>query len=83
MKVKKNDLSFFRFAFVFPLKQEKKAVKRNRGKRVMREAVKGFLPLLEGGFDIIFIIKKNLLEEDFQEIKKETEKIFKKAQLIQ
>ncbi len=82
IKVRENNLNLSRFAFVVPVKNEKKANKRNRLKRVFREAVRSLFPLIKKGFDVIFIIKKEAQEKSFDEIKKEIEMIFKKGELI-
>ncbi len=82
IRIKKNDFSLPRFAFVFPFKQEKSAVKRNKGKRLFREIVRHCLPSIKGGFDIILIIKKKSLTQDKKEIEEDVVKVFKKTKLI-
>ncbi len=83
VRMKRNELPFSRFAFVFPVKQEKRATRRNRGKRLFREATRQLSPFVKRGFDIIFIIKKEALGEHFEDIKRETEKLLKKAGILQ
>ncbi len=82
LKKKKNNFSFPRFAFVFPIKNEKKATKRNRGKRLFREVVRALLPFIKEDVDGIFILKRGADERSFQEIKKDVESVFKKIKLI-
>ncbi len=82
LKIKENNLNLFRFAFVFPVKNEKKAVKRNRGKRMFREIVQSFLSFIKKEVDVIFIIKKGADERSYGEIKEDVEKVFKKIKLI-
>jgi len=80
-KMIENNLPFPRFAFAVPSKLEKRAVKRNRIKRIFREAVRSLLPLIRPGVDIVFIIRKqnNL---GFRETKEEIEKRLKKERVI-
>lgn len=82
VKIKENNLSFSRFGFVFPVKQEKRAVKRNKGKRMFREVLKKESPSIKGGFDIIFIIKKESLKAKREDIEKEVKNIIEKAKII-
>jgi ribonuclease P protein component len=82
IKIKKNELGILRFAFVFPIKIEKKANKRNRTKRVFREATRSLFPLTKEGFDIIFIMKKEAEDKNYEEIRGEIEKVFKNIKLI-
>ncbi len=81
LKIKKTDKPLSRFAFVVPLKFEKKATERNKIKRVFRETVKSLFPLIKGGFDIIFIIK---LKENlsFSSLQKELKLLFKEIKII-
>ncbi len=82
LKKKKNNLSFPRFAFVFPVKNEKKATKRNRGKRLFREVVRILLSFVEEDVDVIFILKRGADEKSVQEIGEDIEIVFKKIKLI-
>ncbi len=82
LKKRKNNLFFPRFAFVSPIKNEKKAVKRNKGKRLFREAVRNILSLVKENVDVIFILKKGADEKNIEEIKKDIERVFKKIKLI-
>ncbi|MGA2967770.1 MAG: ribonuclease P protein component [Candidatus Levyibacteriota bacterium] len=65
-----------RFGFVVSKKIDKRAVVRNRTKRVLREAAKHFLKDLAGR-DIIIFVKKSLSFKDKEEVIKELSKIFK------
>ncbi len=82
MRVKKNNFLLSRFAFVFPFKQEKSAVKRNKGKRLFREIVRHCLPSIKGGFDVILIIKSKSLVQNRKEIEEDIIRVFKKSKLI-
>ena len=47
------------------------SVKRNRVKRVLREAFKDIFPGLKSGFDIVIIAKREMAERSFGETVKE------------
>jgi len=71
-----------RFAFIVSKKIDKRAIKRNRVKRLLSEAVRLFLPQIRQGVEGVFLAKKEILGKEFAEIKNETEGIFKKANLF-
>jgi ribonuclease P protein component len=71
-----------RFGFVISTKLSKRAVKRNRAKRILREQVRLLLPKIKPGFDVVFLGKKALLEVTYQEIGNEIKRLFKKSGLL-
>ncbi len=78
-----NEEDVSRFGFVISTKLSKKAVKRNRVKRILREQVRLSLPKIKNGFDVIFLGKKALLEVSYKEIGKEIKRLFKKSGLLE
>lgn len=70
-----------KFGFIVSLKISKKAVKRNKLKRRMREILRQEIPKLKKGFWGIFLPKRSAIELDFWQLKKEIEEILKKANL--
>ncbi|MBU4016049.1 ribonuclease P protein component, partial [Patescibacteria group bacterium] len=52
----KNNNPFSRFGFVIGKKIDKRAVVRNRTKRVMRSCIEEMLPKIENGYDMLFIL---------------------------
>ncbi|MEK7592208.1 MAG: ribonuclease P protein component [Patescibacteria group bacterium] len=48
-----------RFAVVVPLSVSKKAVVRNRMKRLVRESIRQILSILPGGIDAVILIKRS------------------------
>lgn len=71
-----------RFGFVVSNKISKKATIRNRIRRVLREAARANLPRLKAGFDVIFLVKKKILDVKTEEIGDEASSILKKAGLL-
>jgi len=72
-----------RFAFIVSKKIHKRAVKRNRIRRLLAESVRSFLTNIKPDFDIVFLTKKAIVDQGFDQIKNEVEKIFKKAKLLE
>lgn len=73
LKAQKNNLDVSRFGFVVSSKISKKAVIRNKIKRRLREIVKDF----KKGFDIIIIVKPEIINKTYQEIKNDFENVIK------
>lgn len=71
-----------RFGFVVSRKIDKRATVRNYIKRLISEAVSRLLPKVALGYDVLFLAKKSIVGGDFKEVKKETERIFRKARLV-
>jgi len=70
------------FAFIVSKKIDKRATKRNRIKRLLSESVRSFLPQIKPGIKGVFLVKKEILEKNFTEIKNEVEVIFKEGNLF-
>jgi ribonuclease P protein component len=81
LKTLKNEFSFPRFAFIVSIKVDKSAVKRNKIRRRLRESVRPLLPFIKKNTDVVFIAKKEIKEKDFNMIKEEVNKAFKKIKL--
>lgn len=78
-----NSLAISRFTVVVSLKVSKKAVERNRLKRRLREIMRQeIMPRIKGGLDGIILTQKPLLNLTFDELKKLTIELFKKAKLL-
>lgn len=53
-----NNLPVSRFAFVVPKSVDKRAVGRNRVRRILRESVRLLLPTIAPGWDGVFLVRK-------------------------
>lgn len=58
-----NTLPVSRFAFVVPKSVDKRAVARNRVRRLVREAVRLAIPNVAAGWDVVVLVKKVFADE--------------------
>jgi len=82
IKFIKNKELFSRFGFIVSKKISKKAVERNRVKRILRESVRLSKNQIKIGCDIIFIAKNGIELKTHQEIKDVVEKLLMKSGLL-
>lgn len=86
LKLAKNNLNISRFGFAVGQKISKKAVLRNKIKRMLRELVKARLPKIKIGFDGILValgpVPGGLETRDYKEMEDSVGKLFKKAKLF-
>lgn len=73
-----NQVNTPRFAFVVSTNVDKRATRRNRIKRLMREAVHRLLPQIRGSSDAILIARST----QEVEIKRSVEELLRRAQLL-
>ena len=71
-----------RFGFIISSKVHKKAVKRNRAKRLLSESIFSLLPRIKPGFSLVFLAKRKVIGDDFKEIESEIEELFIKTGII-
>lgn len=57
IKFKKNNLEMSRFGFIVGLKISKKAVERNKIKRLLSEVIRVNLKQIKNNYDIITVVK--------------------------
>ncbi|HUV42821.1 MAG TPA: ribonuclease P protein component [Patescibacteria group bacterium] len=70
-----------RFGFIISSKIHKKAVKRNRVKRLLSETIMTLK--IKPSFDVVFLAKKKIINVDDQEIRAEIKKLFLKVGVIE
>jgi ribonuclease P protein component len=58
------------------------AVKRNYAKRILREAVRPYLPCLTNGWDLVFVARSGILSADFQDVASATKQLLSKTHLL-
>jgi len=77
LKVIKNGLQSTRFGFVVSKKFSKKAVDRNKAKRVIREIIKNNLSEIKSGLDVVVVVNSSI-KIDPEELNKLIIALFKK-----
>jgi ribonuclease P protein component len=77
-----NSIGTTRIGFIVSKKISKKAVLRNRIKRILRESTRRYLDKIKEGYDIIIIAKEKMKEIESNEVIKEMEYLLNKANLI-
>lgn len=83
LKRLRNDLGLSRFAFLVGLKISKKAVIRNKIRRQLEETVRLNLAQIKTGYDMIFMVKPEIIDKKYEQIKETLIKLLKKACLNQ
>ena len=68
-----------RFGFVISKKIDKRAVARNRIKRLLREVVRENLEKIPDGFDIVFVVRPSIVGKSYEEISIEFDKVLSKV----
>jgi ribonuclease P protein component len=71
-----------RIGFIVPAKIVKKAVDRNRLRRLLRQAAHPYLKSLQPGHDLLFLARKPLINQQLPTIKAAVKQIFNQAQLF-
>jgi len=82
LKEKKNGLSVNRFGIVVSKKIDKRAVVRNRVKRLFRTYLANLDKKMSKGHDILFIVKKEILTKAKQENQQSIQNALEKAGII-
>lgn len=71
LKTLKTESEDSKIGFIVSKKVSKKAVERNRVKRLFREAVRLELARIKPGYSLVFIVLNSAKEKDLTEIKQE------------
>ena len=74
--------SVSRFGFIASTKFDKRAVVRNRARRLLREAVRERLEVIKPGFDIVLIGKKPIKDVKFQKVSAMLHQVLSKVSLV-
>lgn len=82
LKIAKSNLQICRFGFIVSKKVSKKAVERNRAKRLLRESIRLTQKNIKTGFDAVFISKAGIVGKDFEEVNSAVEKLLKRSGLL-
>lgn len=77
-----NQLNATRIGFPVGKNFSKKAVVRNRARRILRAATASLITKLKPGFDIVVMIRPDCKELEFNNVISELNKVFTKANLL-
>lgn len=75
------EVRFARMAFIVSKKIHLKANRRNRVRRLMREAARALLPKFKPGWDFVFLAKRTILGKSLAEIKKEINRVLNNEEI--
>lgn len=76
-----RNLQSSRFAFVVPVGVDKRATRRNRVRRLVRESVRLALPNIAPGWDGVFMVRKGLGDE-FARVDRLIRELLRKSGLL-
>jgi len=76
---RKKVLGPSRFGFVISKKIDKRAVVRNRIKRLLRQVVRERLEKIPNGFDVVFVVRPSIVGKIYEEINTEFNKVLSKV----
>lgn len=82
LRLRKNTLKHNRFGFVVSKKVDKRAVVRNRSKRLLRAILERRYAQLKPGNDLLFSLKQKIVAKDIQELEKIIDTLFQEEHLI-
>jgi ribonuclease P protein component len=82
IKYAQNGLTVSRFAFVVRKSVDKRAVARNRIKRVFRSCIEELLEKVVPGNDMLFFLEKGIIDKSQKELCQELEKFLQQKQLL-
>lgn len=82
LKISKNGLDESRFGFVVRKAVDKRAVKRNRIRRVFRSCIEEMLPEIQKGYDMLFLLKDKILEKKREDLYNELHAFFQEKKLL-
>lgn len=78
--ISKNKLTYNRYGFT-TAKKMKRAVDRNRIRRIFKEIVRKNIPNIESGYDIILMARLNAIESSYKDLNKSFIKLLNKKKL--
>ncbi len=82
VKYAQNNLERNRFAFVVKKSVDKRAVVRNRIRRVFRSCIEELLPHMVQGYDMLFFLEKGIIDKQQADLCQELLEFLKDKQLI-
>lgn len=81
LKVTKNKLDISRFGFIVNSKISKKSVIRHQIRRRIQEIIRLNLPKTKTGFDVIILVKPEIIDKTYHQIEQVLIKSLKKSEI--
>jgi ribonuclease P protein component len=82
VKYSRNSLGLSRFGFVVRKPAVKKAVDRNRIRRVFRSCIEKEAEYIAGGFDMLFFLQKGIIDRTHPQVCAEVNLLLRRAKLL-
>lgn len=82
LMITKNNLPVSRFGFIINKRIDKRSTVRNRIKRLIRSCIEEMLPKIKTGYDMLFIIRKNVIDRKRITLYDEIENLFNNHKLL-
>ena len=83
VKYAKNDLLVSRFAFLVRKSVDKRAVVRNRIRRVFRACIEELREQVITGYDMLFFLEKGIIDKQQADLCQELKKVLEQQHLLQ
>ena len=80
--IRKNSLPLSRFTVSVPLKAAKRATRRNRTKRLIRESIRHLLGKIMPGYDGVIIVMRDLFGQKQSQVEELVKRMFEKIRLV-
>jgi ribonuclease P protein component len=80
--VASNNLQVSRFGFTTKKSIDRRAVARNRAKRVLRSCIEEMLETITSGYDMLFLLEKGIIGKEREVIFTDLKKLFKEKRLL-
>ncbi len=82
VKYTKNDLTVSRFAFLVRKTVDKRAVVRNRIRRVFRSCIEEQLTAISPGYDMLFFLEKGIIDKKQADLCQIMQQLLKERKLM-
>ncbi len=82
LRIAKNNIANNRFGFVVKKSIDKRAVVRNRVRRVFRSCIEEMLGKINTGHDMLFVLEKGIIDKEREEVFSEIKKLFTEKKLL-
>jgi ribonuclease P protein component len=82
IKLAPNDLPYSRFGFIIGKALDKRSTHRNRIKRQLRSCIEELQSGIVTGYDMLFLLKRGIMDKDRTQMFEELRKVFEKNNLL-